>query len=234
MSNEANWATGTGPLHVPADRAEAGYNVEGRLVSGPHEGFGRLWKREYWADFGTAMPARTVIGQWRAHFGDFWPKGGRFHGGLAAISPGDVAPLALGPDHGPKLATGVLVIYADDESFTFMTPQGHMFAGLITFSAADLPGGTEVRISILLRTSDPLYELGWPLMRSGEDRFWPGVLVNLAAGVGAGQVEVQTSTECVDRRRQWARWRNVRHNAAIRSAGHSVAAPFRRTREQAG
>ena len=28
-----------------------------------------------------------------------------------------------------------MVIYADDESFSFMTPQGHMFAGMITFSA---------------------------------------------------------------------------------------------------
>ena len=33
-----------------------------------------------------------------------------------------------------KLSTGVMVLYADDESFTLMTPQGHMFAGWITFS----------------------------------------------------------------------------------------------------
>ena len=36
---------------------------------------------------------------------------------------------------GMKLSTGVMVLYADDESFTLMTPQGHMFAGWITFSA---------------------------------------------------------------------------------------------------
>ena len=34
-----------------------------------------------------------------------------------------------------KLSTGVMVLYADEESFTLMTPQGHMFAGWITFSA---------------------------------------------------------------------------------------------------
>ena len=33
------------------------------------------------------------------------------------------------------LSTGVMVLYADEESFTFMTPQGHVFAGWITFSA---------------------------------------------------------------------------------------------------
>ena len=30
-----------------------------------------------------------------------------------------------------KLSTGVMVLYADEESFTLMTPQGHMFAGWI-------------------------------------------------------------------------------------------------------
>ena len=38
--------------------------------------------------------------------------------------------LDLGMPGGMKLSTGVLVMYADDESFTLMTPQGHMFAGL--------------------------------------------------------------------------------------------------------
>ena len=36
-----------------------------------------------------------------------------------------------------KLSTGVMVLYADEESFTLMTPQGHMFAGWITFSATE-------------------------------------------------------------------------------------------------
>ena len=36
---------------------------------------------------------------------------------------------------GMKVKTGVMVLYADEESFTLMTPEGHMFAGWITFSA---------------------------------------------------------------------------------------------------
>ena len=36
---------------------------------------------------------------------------------------------------GVKMSTGVFVLYADAESFTFATPQGHQFAGWITFSA---------------------------------------------------------------------------------------------------
>lgn len=229
-SNQDNWARSSGRLHVTAENSAAGYNVEGKQVSGPHQGFGKLWKRDYWADFGPTVTPQHVIAQWRAHFGDYWPKGGHFHGTPAGIAPGDVAPLAIGPDHGPKLATGVLVIYADEESFTFMTPEGHMFAGLITFSAADINGRTEVRISILLRTNDPLYELGWPVLRIGEDKFWPGVLRNLAAGLGVGPVEVHSHTECVDRKRQWKRWRNLRHNAGIRSFWHMLTAPFRANR----
>jgi len=33
------------------------------------------------------------------------------------------------------VSTGVLVIYEDEESFSFMTPEGHIFAGMITFSS---------------------------------------------------------------------------------------------------
>ena len=50
--------------------------------------------------------------------------------------------LDLAMPGGLKLSTGVLVLYADDESFTLMTPQGHMFAGWITFSAFDDGGVT--------------------------------------------------------------------------------------------
>jgi hypothetical protein len=40
----------------------------------------------------------------------------------------------------------VLVLYADDESFTLMTPEGHMLAGWITFSAERDGDGTVVQI----------------------------------------------------------------------------------------
>lgn len=224
---EGEWATATDRLHVAEEHSGVGFNIDGRRVSGPHNGFGKLWKRDYWADFGTQVKPEDVIAEWRAHFGDFWPKGGRFHGQLAGINAGDVNPLQVGPGHGPKLTTGILVIYADAESFTFMTPEGHMFAGLITFAASEVEERTEVRISILLRCNDPLYELGWPAMKVGEDKFWPDVLRNLAASQGVGPVEVQSETVCVDRKRLWRNWRNVRHNAGIRSAWYTVAAPFR-------
>lgn len=218
-----NWAAKVDRLSVPAAVGAHGYNIEGKRVAGPQQGFGRLWQRRYTADLGSSVSPATLVANWRAHFGGYWPKGARFYGSLAAIQPGDVAALTAN-----GLATGVLVLYADDTSFTFLTPEGHMFAAMITFSAAaDDDGSTVARIDILLRTADPIFEALWPLARRGEDAFWSGTLRNLAAAHGIRDVEVVEHTECVDRRRLWHNWRNIRDNTGIRSAWHGVTSPFR-------
>ena len=41
----------------------------------------------------------------------------------------EVPPVAGAP---VRMSTGVMVIYVDDESFTFMTPEGHAFSAWIT------------------------------------------------------------------------------------------------------
>jgi hypothetical protein len=82
------------------------------------------------------------------------------------------------------VSTGVLVIYVDDESFSFMTPEGHIFAGMITFSAYTEEGGAVcAQIQALIRANDPLYELGARvgIVHSMEDEHWHTVLTNLAA-----------------------------------------------------
>jgi hypothetical protein len=76
-----------------------------------------------------------VVRVWKSEFGTFWPKGNRFYGPLTGIAPGEVALLNLTVAGGQMLSTGVMVIYADDESFSFMSPEGHPFAGPLTFSA---------------------------------------------------------------------------------------------------
>ena len=223
----AYWAPKVDRLSVADEVSAHGYNVAGRRVTGPQQGFGRLWQRVYWVDLPLSVQPRALVADWKAHFADYWPRGSRFYGSLSGIRPGDVAPLEGGPEHGPKVATGVLVLYADDESFTFLTPEGHFLAGLITFSAEEADGGTRAHIRILVRTNDPLFELGWPVMRRFEDKMWPTVLHNIADRHGARDAEVQEQTECLDKRRIWKNWRNVRHNSAIRSAWHTVTSPFR-------
>ena len=68
---------------------------------------------------------------------------------------------------------GVFVLYSDDESFTFMTPTGHLFASWITFSAYEEDDCTVIQIHMLLRPNDPLYEMGMRLrvIPFFEDRF---------------------------------------------------------------
>ncbi len=127
-----------------------------------------------------------------------------------------------------KLHTGVMVLYADDESFTLMTPQGHMLSAWITFSAFREADGTVVaQAQALERASDPLFELGLSLGgHRMNNRFWEATLRNVAAHLGA-TVEPTTDVVCVDRRRQWRHAGNVRHNAGFRSALYTAAGPLR-------
>ena len=114
-----NWAPKVERLTVPAEVRSHGYNVDGKRVSGPQQGFGRMWQRVYRADLGTVVTPEVLVADWRANFGSYWPRGARFYGTSASLQPGDVAPLGS-----PGLTSGILVIYADDTSFTFLTPEG--------------------------------------------------------------------------------------------------------------
>ena len=127
-----------------------------------------------------------VVATWRRDFGSFWPPGNRFYGPFTGLEPGEVALLNLTMPGGLELSTGVLVLYADEEGFTLMTPEGHQFAGWITFNAfTRRRAGTTAQAQVLMRSSDPIYEIG---MAFGghrvEDRFWAATLTALAASFG--------------------------------------------------
>jgi hypothetical protein len=214
-------------------RGAVNLNVTGRRLVGPVQGFGRLWQKTYRVSIEAVTP-QEVVRTWKAEFGSFWPFGNQFYGPLTAIAPGDVALLNLSVAGGQLLSTGVMVIYADDESFTFMTPEGHMFAAWITFSAATDGDGSLVQIQVLLRANDPLYEVTMALGgHRMENAFWLSTLRNLAARF-ATTAEPTFEQLCVDRRRQWRNARNIRHNAAIRSAIWSVTHPWRLVRRSTG
>lgn len=231
--DSANWAKpvpGSG-LHitheVPADAINL--NVEGKRVAGMTGGFGKMWQKTYRVQLeGANVTPEQVVKVWKEHFPEFWKKGNRFFGPMASISPGDVALINVKAG-GVKLSTGILVLYADDVSFSFMTPEGHMFNGLITFSARDVDGVTEAQIDGLIRAQDPLYEFGMTFMggHGAEDRQWVHVLRSLAAHFG---VEGQPTVEkvCVDKKRQWKYFKNIRRSAALRTVLYSVTKPLRR------
>jgi hypothetical protein len=227
----ANWAKHVSTLRLGEVPAEAlNLNVTGKRVVGPIQGFGKLWQKTYRVELtGVETTPAKVIATWKQDFGSFWPDSGRFYGPLTSIAAGDVALLNLSVGGGVKLSTGILVLYADEESFTFMTPEGHIFAAWITFSAAAERDGTCVaQAQVLLRANDPLYELGMPLMvQRREDRFWQETLANLARHLGVAEPTVTTVVVCVDRRRQWSKAGNVWHNAGVRSVLYTLGAPVR-------
>lgn len=213
-----NWARPVGKLHVSEVPPGARNLVEGKELVGPIQGFGKLWQKTYRVRLtGAGVEPEEVISVWKEHFPAFWPRGNQFHAPLTGIEPGEVALIRASVAGGIKLSTGVLVLYSDDEAFTLMTPQGHMFAGWITFSAYRLDDDAVAQAQVLMRTQDPLSELGAALGgHSQENRFWQQTLTNLAAHFGvAGGVETQVV--CVDRKRQWSRVGNIKHSAALRN-----------------
>ena len=223
------WAKPVEHLEVAGVEPGAkGINVAGRRPTSPIQGFGRMWQKTYRIRLeGVQASPAEVVAVWKRDFPTFWPKGNRFFAPLAGIQPGEVAVIDLSMPGHLKLSTGVLVMYADEESFTLMTPQGHMFAGWITFSAFQQDGVTVAQAQVLMRPSDPLYEVGMTLGgHRQEDRHWEHTLRSLA-GAFTVEGEVSTETLCVDKRRQWSNAGNVWHNAGIRSGMHTAMAPMR-------
>ena len=228
------WAAKVDRLAVEQRDGVRGTNVAGRRLTGPVQGFGKMWQKTYRMTVGDTVSPEQAIGTWKAHFPELWPKGNRFAGALTGISPGDVALLDLAIGGGVKLSTGVFVLYADDESFTLMTPQGHMFAGWITFSAERTAAVTAVQAQVLMRANDPLYELAMTFGGHGkEDKFWAQTLTALGEKLGVPAAAVQTRTVCVDSKRQWRNARNIWHNSMVRSVLQTAAAPFTARRRRA-
>lgn len=216
----SNWAKGVQNLEVgdlPTDAINR--NVAGRRVMSPIQGFGKMWQKTYKVSIPASLAdPRELIATWKQNFPNFWPSGNRFYGPITGIAPGEVAVINMDMPGKLKLSTGVLVLYADDESFTLMTPQGHMFAGWITFSATLDGDNTLVQAQVLMRANDPLYEVGLTMGgHKKEDSFWIATLTNLAQHFGVKDPSIQTTIVCVDKRRQWGRWSNIRHNSALRS-----------------
>ena len=236
----AYWAEQAATLKVARTPTGAlNLNVEGRAALGPLQGFGQLWQKTFRVRLhGASVKPTEAITTWKEHFPEFWPTWDHFYKPLVGIAPGEVALInMLLPGDIPvglPLSTGVLVLYADEESFTFMNPQGHMFAGWITFSAYEEEGCTIAQIQLLVRTNDLAYELGFRLgATKAEDRFWQYILKALAAHFGVTE-PVQTQVVCIDPRVQWSQFWNIWQNAAIRTVFYRLLTPFWWVRDNIG
>jgi hypothetical protein len=227
------WAQYAATLQVArAPTGALNLNVEGRQAMSPLQGFGQMWQKTFRIRLkGAQVKPAEVITTWKERFPTFWPKWDHFYQPLTGIAPGEVAliNMVLPGDIplGLPISTGVLVLYADEKSFTFMTSEGHMFAGWITFSAYEEDGCTVAQIEILARPNDPAYELGFRLFASrSENKFWQYTLAALAAHFGVVE-PVQTHVVCIDPGVQWSQFWNIWQNAAIRTSLYRMLTPVR-------
>jgi len=205
------------------------FEIDGVALNGPSEGFGPLWRKRYRVRLdGPFVSPETVISTWRARFGEFWPEGNRFSTPLTRITPGDLAQIEIDVGGGATLSTGVAVLSASPTSFTLITPEGHIFAGVITFSAFDEGGITVAQSDVLMRASDPIFEVGMVLFGyRREDRFWEQTLAALARSFGATATP-SMDARCIDRHFQWRQAKNIRQNALLRSFIKRSTAPATR------
>ncbi len=225
----AFWAKRVDRLEVSAvPEGAANVNVHGRREVGALQGFGQLWQKTYRVPLtGVEATPAEVVRVWKERFPEFQPSNSRFYPSLAGVAPGEVLFISASVG-GMPVHTGVRVIYADDESFTVMTPEGHPESGWNTFSAyEDEDGRTVAQIQSLARANDPIYEMGFRVVgATAQEQLWTHVLKSLAAHFGVNE-PVSLEKACVDPKLQWSQVKNVWHNAGARSMIYTMAAPTR-------
>ena len=230
--NAANWAKPVETLSVGAVSEDAlNLNVQGKRVSGPLQGFGQLWQKTYKLSLsGIKTTPQVVVQLLKEKLPDFMPANSRFYPSMTGVKPGEVILInATMPGVPGTISTGVMILYADDEAFTVMTPEGHPESGFNTFSAYEADGVVMAQIQSLARANDPIYEFGFRFMGGSkeQEKIWHHVLSQLANQLG-GKGHIEMDKNCVDTRLQWSQAKNVWHNAMIRSTMNLPARAVRR------
>ena len=230
------WAGPVKRIKVSGAPAEAmNINVEGRQLTSPIQGFGQLWQKTFKIRLpGISLKPAEVMETWKANFQSFQPPENTFYPTMQGIHPGEVLliegkvpPLPGMPSILP-VATGVLVMYADEAAFTVMTPEGHPEAGWNTFSVYEEDGALVAQAQSLCRPADPMYEFFLRFLGSGaqQEKIWIHMLNRLASYYKVTG-EVTLEKVLVDPSVQWKHAKNIWKNAAMRTVFYLLGAPFR-------
>ena len=207
-------------------------NVNNRRVIGPIQGFGQLWEKRYLLNIESpALKPEEIITAMKQHFPEFQPLINRFYPTKNGIAPGEVV-LIDSKTPGGFVFTGVLVLYADDTSFSLMTPQGHPEAGWVTFSAIQKKKLIEVMIRGVARASDPFFELAFSIAGSKlQEGIWKHVLSSLAHHLGV-EDNVRIEKTKIDSSFKWKNILNLWYNAQIRSLPYNIGYVARKKPEK--
>src|SRR3970040_1969571 len=136
----AYWAGPVSKLKVTdVPSGAVSLNVEGRHVVGPLQGFGQLWQKTYRVRLAReGLTPAGVVGFLKEKLPELMPRGARFYPSVSGVAPGEVVLInATLPGVPGGIATGVMVLYSDEESFTIMCPAGHPEAGWDNFYSLD-------------------------------------------------------------------------------------------------
>jgi len=234
---DAHWAHPVSRLKVgDVPTGAINLNVEGRQVVGPLQGFGQLWQKTYQVGLrNVKVTPQEVVKFWKENLPNLMPTNSRFYPSMSGVKPGEVVLINAklpGIPGGMSVSTGVLILYADDEAFTVMTPQGHPESGFNTFSAFEEDGVTIAQIQSLARANDPIFEFGFRFLGGAaqQEKIWHHVLTAIAVHYGVmGQVQMQKT--CVDPKLQWSQAKNIWQNSVLRT---TINSPVRLVRKIAG
>jgi hypothetical protein len=231
----AHWAPPVSKLRVTdVPSGAVSLNVEGRHVVGPLQGFGQLWQKTYRVRLTSpGLTPAGVVSFLKEKLPELMPGGSRFYPTISGVAPGEIVLInATLPGIPGVIATGVMVLYSDNESFTLMCPEGHPEAGWNTFSAYLEDGTTVAQIQSLARANDPIFEFGFRFMGGSrqQEQIWHHVLGGVAKQFGV-EAPVQFHKSLVDGKLQWSQAKNVWFNSAVRSM---LYAPIRLVRRLIG
>ena len=233
-SDATAWARPVSKLKVSdVPTGAVNLNVDGRQVVGPLQGFGQLWQKTYRVRLcGADVTPAEVVRVWKERFPEFHPPQNRFYPSVAGVQPGEVV-LINASVAGLPVDAGVMVMYADDESFTLMTPEGFPESGWNTFSAYEEDGCTVAQVQSMARAADPIYEISFRLFASkAQEKIWTHVLASLAAHFGMVHANVEMHKICLDPKLQWSQVKNVWNNAGARTMMYLMMAPLRWARNR--
>jgi anti-anti-sigma regulatory factor len=215
--SDAGWAPYRGRIQV-TEKPKGAFakNMDNRSVQAQICGFGKMWQKTFWLiiDKPDLSPGH-VIKTLMQNFVSFQIPENFFYPTSKGLTPGALVFIdSFTP--GGIVSTGVYVLYVDDTSFTYITPQGHPEAGWITFSAKEQDGKIRMQIQGLVRTSDPFYEIAYAIAGQAlQEKIWLNVLTQVAKHFGVednGQMVKYKPADDL----QWSRWSNIWYNAQLR------------------
>jgi anti-anti-sigma factor len=216
--SDAGWAPKVARLRV-RERPEGALtkNMDKRRIIGQLQGFGPMWEKTYWLTIKIpGLKPEDVTKAMQEHFLEFQPPENSFYPTSRGITPGEMI-FIDSRTPGGIVSTGVMVLYIDEKSFTFITPQGHPEAGWITFSVKEQDDSIYVQIQGLVRASDPFFEVAFTIVGSKfQETIWKYVLSSLASYLGVeDNVQMTKYRPAIDL--QWSKSGNIWYNSQIRS-----------------